>query len=94
MITDHPFIGTMLSAALFFLVVMLAFATYRVLRGPSPSDRLQAIEALMTLLIAVIVVVALVVETPSFIDVGIALALFGFVATLSIARYISEGRMF
>ncbi|MCC7452300.1 MAG: hypothetical protein IT324_33170 [Anaerolineae bacterium] len=81
-------------AALVVMVLLLAISSYRVWRGPSPADRLQAIDAATTLLIAIIIVLALVQGTAMLIDVGIALAALGFVGTLAVARYLSEGKVF
>lgn len=81
-------------AALVVLVVLLIPCVYRIWIGPSPADRLQAIDAVTTLLIGIIIVLALLRETAMFVDVAIALAAFGFIGTLALARYISEGKVF
>jgi len=83
-----------IQAALIVLVVLIIPCAYRVWRGPSPADRLQAIDAITTLLIGIIVVLALLRGTVMFIDVAIALAAFGFIGTIALARYISEGKVF
>lgn len=80
--------------AMVVLVMLLAACSYRVVRGPSPSDRLQATDTITTVLIGIIVVLVLVQESAFLIDVGIALAAFAFVGTVAIARYLSEGRLF
>jgi multicomponent Na+:H+ antiporter subunit F len=87
-------VDTAVTLALIVMVVLLGACAYRVFRGPEPADRLQAIDAMTTVLIGVIVLLALVKQSALFIDLGIALAAFGFVATQAIARYISEGRVF
>lgn len=80
--------------ALVVMVLLLVICTYRIWVGPSPADRLQAIDAATTLLIGIIIVLALVQGTSMLVDVGIALAAFSFVGTVAIARYLSEGRVF
>lgn len=79
---------------LIVLVGLLAPCAYRVWRGPTPADRLQATDTITTLLIGIIVVLALIQRSSFVVDVGIALAAFGFIGTLAIARYICEGRVF
>jgi multicomponent Na+:H+ antiporter subunit F len=91
--TDSAFIRDFLDVMLVIMVLLLGGA-WRVVVGPTPIDRLQAVDTIMTVLVGIIVLLALVQNTILFIDVGIALAAFGFVASLAIARYISEGRMF
>jgi multisubunit Na+/H+ antiporter MnhF subunit len=80
--------------ALAALVILLILSSYRVWRGPSPADRLQAIDAANTLLIGIIVILSLVQGTSLLIDVGIALAALGFAGTLAVSRYLAEGRVF
>lgn len=76
------------------LVAMLLPASYRVVFANTLPERLQAVDLITTLLIGVIVLLALVEGSNVFIDLAIALAAFGFIGTISIARYISEGRVF
>jgi multicomponent Na+:H+ antiporter subunit F len=83
-----------LQAALIVLVTLILPCAYRAAVGPSAADRLQAIDTITTLLIGIIVILALVRQEWMFVDIGIALAAFGFIATLALARYISEGKVF
>jgi multicomponent Na+:H+ antiporter subunit F len=62
--------------------------------GPSAADRLQAIDTITSLLIGIIIVLAILRQEWMFVDVGIALAALGFIGTLALARYISEGKVF
>ncbi|MFN8378150.1 MAG: monovalent cation/H+ antiporter complex subunit F [Anaerolineae bacterium] len=80
--------------ALTILVLLLLPCAYRGLRGPTPADRLQAVEITTTLLIGIIVLLTIQQGSSLIIDVGIALAALAFIATLAIARYLSEGRVF
>jgi multisubunit Na+/H+ antiporter MnhF subunit len=90
----EPLVDFGIQAALVVLVVLLVISSYRVWRGPSPADRLQAIDAGTTLLIGIIIVLALVQRTEMLIDVGVALAALGFVGTLAVSRYLAEGKVF
>ncbi len=83
-----------IQVALIILVALIVPCAYRVWVGPTAADRLQAIDAITTLLIGIIVVLALLRGTVMYIDVAIALAAFGFIGTLALARYISEGKVF
>jgi len=80
--------------ALSIMIVLLLPCAYRMAVGPTPSDRLQAVDTTTTLLIGIIVLLTLLQGSAMIIDVGIALAAFSFIATLAIARYLSEGRVF
>jgi multicomponent Na+:H+ antiporter subunit F len=80
--------------ALIIMIALLIPCVYRVFVGPSPADRLQAIETITTLLIGIIILLAVIQGSSFVVDVALALAAFAFVATLAIARYLSEGRVF
>ncbi|MBC6441312.1 MAG: cation:proton antiporter [Rhodospirillales bacterium] len=70
------------------LLVAFAFTVYRLLRGPSFADRVLSLDFLMLIGIGFIAVKALASSEFSYIDVAIAMALVGFLATVAFARYI------
>lgn len=80
--------------ALALLIFCLAPLMYRVIVGPTPADRLQALETFTTVLIAIVILLAVLQRAAWLIDIGIALAAFGFIAVLALARYLAEGRVF
>src|SRR5690606_41216393 len=88
------FVNLMVNSALVILVITLILATYRIWRGPSAMERLQALDLTSSVLVAVIVVLGIVLRISLIIDIAIALAAFSFVSTLAVARFISEGRFF
>ncbi len=85
---------TAIGLILLALVLLLIPASYRVIVGPSLPDRLAAVDLITTLLVGIIVLLAVLEEATVVVDMAIALAAFAFIGTLSIARYISEGRYF
>lgn len=90
---ESAFAQTTIRLILLGLVSLLIPASYRVIAGETLPDRLQAVDLITTLLIGIIVMLALVEGAQGFVDMAIALAAFAFVGTISIARYISEGRV-
>ena len=82
------------NAALFVLIVLVIPCIYRMWAGPSSADRLQAIDTITTLLIGIVVLLMLVRNDRMLVDIAIALAAFGFIGTLALARYISERRLY
>jgi multisubunit Na+/H+ antiporter MnhF subunit len=91
---ESNLVNFVVNGALVILVVLTLAAAYRVAVGPEPADRLQAVETITVLLIGIIVLLAIVQDTAQLVDAALALAAFGFVGTLAIARYLSEGRVF
>jgi multisubunit Na+/H+ antiporter MnhF subunit len=93
-LTEMSTLEWFLEIALAAMILLLIPCIYRVLAGPSPADRLQAIDTITTLLIGIIILLALIQRSGMLVDVGMALAAFGFIGTLALARYVSEGRVF
>jgi multisubunit Na+/H+ antiporter MnhF subunit len=83
-----------LNVLLLVMVGLLPFAFYRVWIGRGIGDRMLGLEMISTLLVGISILLALVSDSDMVIDVGIILAALGFAGTISIARYVSEGRLF
>lgn len=91
---ESAFAQTAIQLILLAMVMLLIPASYRVVVGETLPDRLAAVDLITTLLIGIIVMLALVEGTQAFVDMAIALAAFAFIGTISIARFISEGRVY
>lgn len=87
-------VNSIVDAALVILVALIALSFVRVIRGKGAADRLVGVDIITTLLIGITVLLALVEQSDTTIDMGIVFAAVSFAGTLSIARYISEGRVF
>jgi multicomponent Na+:H+ antiporter subunit F len=87
-------INWVIQGAVLVMTILMAVCSYRLWVGPTIPDRLQAIDAVTTLLICIVVLLAVLQNTGMFIDVAIALAAFAFIGTLGMARYIAEGKVF
>ncbi len=83
-----------IQGSLLILVGLLVVCAWRVIVGPSPADRLQGVDTSTSVLLGIIVLLSLIQGNSNLLDVALALAAFGFVGTVAIARYLSEGRMF
>ncbi len=85
----------LVNIALLVLVALLPLAFYRVARrGQQPSERLVGVDVITNLLVSIVVLLAVIEGTSTTIDIGTVIAALAFVGTVSIARYISEGRVF
>ena len=60
----------------------------RMLKGPTAADRIVALDLITVLLVAVSSLLALQLENAAYLDLGLALALIGFLATVGFARYL------
>ncbi|MCU0463741.1 MAG: monovalent cation/H+ antiporter complex subunit F [Anaerolineae bacterium] len=83
-----------LGVALVVLVLCMVGASVRVFRGPTPVDRLQAVDLVTVILTAIVALLGVVQDSPLLIDLGIAFAAFSFIGTLAVSRFIREGKVF
>lgn len=72
------------------MIVSFALTVYRLLRGPTPADRVVALDMLALLGIGFIGLFSISTGEYAFLDVAIALALVGFLATVAFARYVYQ----
>jgi len=84
----QTFLEFAITVAFACLLVAFAFTVFRLVRGPSFADRVVALDFLMLIGIGFIAVKAVVSREYSYIDVAIAMALVGFLATVALSRYI------
>lgn len=70
------------------MIVSFALTVFRLLRGPTPADRVVALDMLTLLGIGFIGLFSISTGEYAFLDVAIALALVGFLATVAFARYV------
>ena len=75
------------------IYVILDFALlYRIFRGPTAADRMCAADALDLTTATALVMYALYTGHAIYLDVGLVVALLGFVGTVFLSRYL-EGRI-
>ena len=72
-----------------FILIMAAMAIgfVRLLRGPSLPDRVVALDLVTILAVAFSTLFTISTGNAAFLDVGLALALIAFLATVAFSRY-------
>jgi multicomponent Na+:H+ antiporter subunit F len=73
------------------LALSMALSALRLLRGPSILDRALAFDVIMTHVVGLIALYAILVREALLIDAVIIVAVLGFLATVTIARYVERG---
>ncbi len=74
-------------------VLSLAFgaAFVRLVRGPTLPDRVVALELIATIFVGIVAVWSIGSRQTVYLDVGIVLALVGFLSAVAFARFIVAG---
>ena len=75
-------------------LALMAVCFWRVWRGENVIDRLMGFELLTTLTLAVLVLLSLISGRIIYIDLGLGLAVLGFVGTIALAKYVADDQMF
>jgi len=78
-----------LSAGLIALAMLVSL--FRLVRGPTPVDRVVALDVLTIVAIVLIVVFSHLSGRAAYIDVALTYGLLSFISVLTIARYIERG---
>jgi multicomponent Na+:H+ antiporter subunit F len=82
-----------LKKAFFVLIFCGTFCLYRALKGPTPSDRVVAIDILGILIVGFCAILGIPTGRDWYIDIAIAWALQSFISILALAKYM-EGKRF
>jgi len=65
----------------------------RMFIGPTAADRVVCLDFLTILLVAITSLLALQLNNAAYLDLGLALALVGFLATVAFARYLETNEL-
>jgi len=84
---EGPFLVKLINVSL----ISSLFVLFRVVYGPSPADRIVAVDILGVLIIAMLALFGLFFDQGFFLDIALIWALLSFVASLAFAK-ILEGR--
>jgi len=78
--------------ALIFLALAAVMALIRIMRGPTPPDRVVGLDTINTIVIVSMVIFGAAFKEVIYIDVAIVYALLSYISTLFIAKYLEGGR--
>lgn len=81
----------MFSVGLFLVLVTMALALLRALRGPSLFDRILAVNMFGTSTVLGIAVLGFLTGRPAFLDIALVYALISFITTIATLKYFETG---
>jgi len=79
--------------ALYIVILSALMVLFRILKGPTPADRIVGVDILGILVVGLCAILALATERSWYLDIGIAWGLQSFIGTLALAKFM-EGRTF
>ncbi|HSH47324.1 MAG TPA: K+/H+ antiporter subunit F [Halomonas sp.] len=80
-----------LRVSLALILMAIVFNTYRLLRGPSMPDRILALDTMYVNSIALIVLLGLWLNTKTYFEAALLIAMLGFISTVAICKYLLRG---
>lgn len=85
------FLDLALQGGLVLAAAVTLVAGYRVIVGPTIPDRVVALDTIATNVVAIAVIYALATDTGLFITVSLVLTIIGFISTIAVARFVTDG---
>lgn len=73
--------------------VGMCISAYRLLSGPTASDRVLALDAMYICAMLTLLVLGLRVDSSLYFDIALLIALFGFVGSVALAKFLLRGEV-
>lgn len=74
-------------AAATALVVLAIVVLYRAIKGPTTQDRVIAVNVLGTNTVVILAILAVALDSPSFLDIALVYALLNFLMAVAISKF-------
>lgn len=87
-----PSLDAAIDGALALTLFGMVAGCVRMLKGPTVADRIVSLDFVTVLLVAITSLLALSLDNAAYLDLGLALALVGFLATVAFARYLETNQ--
>lgn len=81
----------MIICSLFFLTFSIFAIIYRLVKGPSAPDRIQALDALGINIISGVAIFSVLLRNTGFFEVILLIGILSFIGTIAFARFIERG---
>lgn len=86
-----------ISLASYFAIMCFSLGclvcTIRIVKGPSPQDRAWALDAMYINAMLLIITLGILFRTSWYYDIALLIALFGFVGTAALAKFLLRGEV-
>lgn len=88
-----PLLHWALPIALFMLALAMGCALMRVLKGPSAQDRVLALDSMYMSGMLMMLVLGLLYGSKNYFEAALLLALFSFVGSMAMAKFLLRGEV-
>jgi len=91
MASDPSLLEPVVNGGLILASALTLLAGYRVIEGPTVPDRVVALDTIGTNVVAIAALFALATGEGVFVTVSLVLAIIGFISTIAVSQYVTEG---
>ena len=88
-----PLLDWALPVALFMLALAMVCALIRLLKGPSAQDRVLALDGMYLSGMLMMLVLGLLYGSKNYFEAALLLALFSFVGSMAMAKFLLRGEV-
>lgn len=82
---------TFIIVSIVMICLSMIAVIYRMVKGPSASDRVVALDSLGVSVISLIGLFSVLVETSFFLEIILLLAILSFIGTVAFSKFIEKG---
>ncbi|KOP78046.1 cation:proton antiporter [Lysinibacillus sp. FJAT-14745] len=82
---------TFIIVSIVVICLSMIAVIYRMVKGPSASDRVVALDSLGVSVISLIGLFSVLVETSFFLEIILLLAILSFIGTVAFSKFIEKG---
>ncbi len=82
-----------LNILLYIQIGLCAVCLYRIIRGPTIPDRMVGIDIFGILVVGICALISIQTERSFILDIGIAWIILSFIATLTLAKYLTGKKL-
>lgn len=86
-------IDVVIPVAFGMILLALLLNFWRLLRGPTSVDRVVALDTMYVNSLALLVLVGVQRDNSLYFEVGLIIAMLGFVGTIALAKFLFRGRV-
>ncbi|WP_031513331.1 monovalent cation/H+ antiporter complex subunit F [Desulfofalx alkaliphila] len=80
-----------LFCSLFFLLLTVTAIMYRLVKGPTAPERVQALDALSTNIIAGVAIFSVLLRNTAFFELILLIGILSFIGTIAFGKFIERG---
>ncbi|MDR3072301.1 MAG: hypothetical protein LBU41_02290 [Clostridiales Family XIII bacterium] len=91
--TEYFLINIVLNICFFMMATCLILCTYRLIKGPTVSDRIISGDAISCCVMALIVLYGVMQNTIMYMPAVLVTALLGFLGMIAMGKYITNGNI-